>query len=232
LAKRKSKDPAGDGAPADRVDFPTLRREIAAAVRRTFVTVRSRTASESLYAFALYSDDSAMTVCPAANTVEAFNRRKTDAGATEPEEVNILRWASSEWGDYCSSDRDEFATVAAMINVENRYDTEIAGAFVRFKTRVFASMVLALLDLDREGIFGSGPERDKITLHCAITDSWDSAWLEQESARRLNPAKVFQAFRKQWKTYRADDLELFDPKEDQMYQGFVRYVDAQSATDA
>jgi hypothetical protein len=226
MAKRKNKSVANGQTLGESIDFERLHREIATAVRRAFAAVRSKSAAENLYVFALVSDDSSMTVCPAANTVEAFRARTTESGATAPEEVNVLRWAYPEWGDYCRPGADEFRTVRALINVKERYDAEDPNGFIRFKARVFASMVLGLLDLEFEGFFGTGPARDRLTLLCQIADSWDSVWLEDESARRLNPAKLYKAFRRQWKTYRADDLEVFEPDEDELYQEFVRFLDA------
>jgi Domain of unknown function (DUF4303) len=64
--------------------FDILRREIAEGTRRTFAAVRSDCASERLYAFALYSDDGAMAICPAANTEETVRRRHEQSGATDP----------------------------------------------------------------------------------------------------------------------------------------------------
>ena len=59
-----------------KIDFPRLRREIKEAARRAFETIANNHPNEQFYAFALYSDDGAMTVVPATNSEEAL-RRKT-----------------------------------------------------------------------------------------------------------------------------------------------------------
>jgi hypothetical protein len=74
-------------------------------------------------------------------------------------------------------------------------------------------------------LFGSGQEREQLTLLCSEPDSGCAVWLEDESARRLNSSKVYKRFRKQWKTYMADDLELFQLEPDNIYREFVGYVD-------
>jgi hypothetical protein len=55
-------------------------------------------------------------------------------------------------------------------------------------------MIRALADLDKEGFFGTGEARERVTLFCTISDSDDAPGLENESARRLNPAAVYEAF--------------------------------------
>jgi Domain of unknown function (DUF4303) len=224
MAKRK-KAPVSPGKVSNSgVDFDQLRREVAEATRRTFVAIRSRGAGNRLYAFALYSDGSAMTVCPAANTEEAYHLALEKSGASEPEEVNYYRWAFPEWVADTDTDAKAFKAVCAKISGAIRYDEQAADGFVRFKSRVYATMVLAPLDLVNEGFFGSGQEREQLTLLCSEPDSGCAVWLEDESAQRLNSSKVYERFRKQWKTYMADDLEIFQAEPDDIYREFVRYL--------
>jgi hypothetical protein len=226
VAKRKKTSATGSKTPKSGVDFDQLRRQIADATRRTFTAVQSRCAGELLYAFGLYSDGSAMTVCPAANTEGAYRRALERSGASETEQVNYYRWAFPEWDATTDADARAFSAISKKIGRDGRYDEQDPDGFVHFKARVYATMVLALLDLVEEGFFGKDREREQLTLLCSEPDSGCAVWLEDESARRLNPGKVYKKFRKQWKTYMADDLELFEEDSDDIYREFVRYLDA------
>ncbi len=226
MAKRKKAPAPGGEAANPGVDFDQLRHEIADATRQSFAAVRSRCGGEILYAFALYSDGSAMTVCPAANTEGAYRRALKRSGASEPEQVNYYRWAFPEWDAATDADAAAFNAISSKIGGEGRYGEQDPDGFVHFKARVYATMVLAVLDLVNEGFFGKDREREQLTLLCSEPDSGCAVWLEDESARRLNPGKVYKKFRKQWKTYMADDLELFQEDSDDIYREFVRYLDA------
>lgn len=227
MAKRKKTPDSSNKASNPGVDFDQLRRDITKATRHTFATIQSRCTGGKLYAFALYSDGSAMTVCPAANTEEAYRRALEQSAATEPEEVNYYRWAFPEWTAQSNTDANAFNAICDSINGRggSRYDAQDPDGFVRFKARVYATMVLALLDLINEGFFGSGPEREQLTLLCSEPDSGCAVWLEDESVRRLNSDRIYKKFRKQWKTYMADDLEMFQAEPDDIYLEFVRYLD-------
>lgn len=225
MAKRKKPSNSQSRTSSPGVDFEQLRRDVTDATRRTFAAMRSRCAGDKLYAFALYSDGSAMTVCPAANTEKAYSLALEKSGASEPEEVNYYRWAFPEWGAYTDADAKAFNAICARIGGESRYDEQDPDGFVRFKAHVYATMVLALLDLVNEGFFGSGQEREQLILLCSEPDSGCAVWLEDESARRLNSGKVYKNFRKQWKTYMADDLEMFQEDPDDIYREFIQYLD-------
>lgn len=231
MAKRKKAPDSPGKASKLGVDFDQLRRDIADATRHTFAAIRSRCAGEKLYTFALYSDGSAMTVCPAANTEEAYRRALETSGASDPEEVNYYRWAFPEWAASTDTGLEAFSAISDKINGRggNRYDEQVPDGFVHFKAHVYATMVLALLDLVNEGFFGSGPEREQLTLLCSEPDSGCHVWLEDESARRLNSGKVYKRFRKQWKTYVAEDLELHEEDPDNIYLEFIRFLDGRSA---
>ena len=166
------------------IDFDQLRRDVAEATRRAFAAVQSACQGQRLYAFALFSDGSAMTVCPAANTDEAYRRAIQKAEADDAEQKNYYRWAFPEWG-VTSKGADGFNAICSALRTADRYDDKTPDGFVRFKARVYATMLLALLDLEREGVFGTGAEREHLTVFCSEPDSGCAVWLEDESARRL-----------------------------------------------
>jgi hypothetical protein len=212
------------------VVFTVLRREIVEAARRSFDDVRAAHPDERYYAFALYSDDSAMTVCPAANSEEGFGRcieRYKAKDWFQKYSLSFFRWSIAEWAYECES-LERFGAVHKMINVEGRYDRDDSDGFVNFKGQLFATMVLALKDLDAGGFFGTGKAREAVTLICSVSDSGCAVWLEEESARRLNPSAVYNAF---WNEQMRDDAfanEFEDHRRNpgSMHRAFVRYLES------
>lgn len=213
------------------VDFTLLRREIVEAARRSFSDVRAAHPHEKFYAFALYSDSSAMTALPAANTEEGFTRcieRYMAKGWFKDSSPSFFRWSTPEWAYECESS-ERFEAVYEMINVEGRYDRDDPSGFVNFKGRLFATMVLALSDLDAERFFGVGEARLGVTLLCSVTDSGSAVWLEEESARRLNPSAVYDAFwsEKLQDAAYAEEVENHRRKPDSIHRMFVDHIERQ-----
>lgn len=170
------------------VDFSALRSEIRDAARRAFGAVTSRP-NERFYAFALYSDDGAMTVAPAANSEEELARKAQEYGCAPISDW--LRWSTAEW-DYEYEGSEHFAAVHEILNVE--YDCSDAE-FDAFRTKLYETMVQALGDLDAEGFFGTKEMREAVTIFCSISDSDDAERLEDASAQQLNPSTVYQKFK-------------------------------------
>lgn len=220
------------------VDFSIIRREIRNAARLAFDVCQARHPSESFYAFALFSDDSAMTVCPAAITEQAYdncvkrereNEQRTHSLASLGVQfadygASYLRWGLAE-GVY-EYGHEDFRKVYDMINVEGRYDDDDPDGFVNFKGRLFALMVLGLKDLDVQGYFGSGELRERVTLLCGVSDSACDVWLRNESARWLNSPTVFERFWGQWTRDRTvvEDFRNHCRKPGSVWQAFLKYL--------
>ena len=140
------------------LDFAALRREVTVAARDAFGVVRVQHPDEKFYAFALYSDDSAMTICPAANTDLGHDRcvnRYSKYTPPIPISSNEIRWSTAEWAYEGCEDRNQFDRVCEIINSNEAYAVDDPNEFIRFKGRVFATMVLGLQDLDSNGFFGT-----------------------------------------------------------------------------
>jgi hypothetical protein len=173
------------------IDFSLLRIKVKEAAQQAFEMVRANHPNERFYAFALYSDDSAMTIMPTANSEEALLRK---AQAEEYLPIpSWLRWSTSEWSYEAEGD-EYFNAACDTINVEDRYDEMESGAFEVFRDKVFLTMVQALADLDATGFFGDGEARKVVTLFCSISDSEDAEHFENESVRQLNPTDVYEKF--------------------------------------
>lgn len=157
---------------------------------------RAMKPDETIYAFALYTDDDCCATCVAANTEEALQRkiaketlRRKQAGEPDLSKVDIdgYRWITGEW-EYEGIEDKGFPTYNEMLSMQE------GESYKSFRQGVIVAMVGALKELDSEGVFGKGTLRERITLFVAITDSNESFLVENQSARQLNPRKVAQQF--------------------------------------
>ena len=118
----------------------------------------------------------------------------------EPAERAYARWATAEWAYEAVGD-EHFDAVNALLNApdqdEKTTDLDEAEELRRHHEKgeaLLASMVEGLHLLDAEGFFGTGQEREKITLFVSISDSDEAEEAETSSARQLNPPQVAAAF--------------------------------------
>ena len=160
-----------------------FRAETKAAVAAAFDDLRAAHPDETFYAFALYTDDGAAGISPAANSEEGL--AAVIAAYGEDAEPEYLRWATSEWA-YEGFGWDRTAAVYGRIG-EMGEEAEDFDAFYR---GVLALMEGVLADLDAERFFGRGAERESVTLLCAVTDSDEDEDLLERTIRALNPPAV------------------------------------------
>jgi len=222
------------------VDFDLLRQRVTKAARRTFDAVRTAHPTESFYAFALYAADDAVGINPSANSTQAYKCIEDRVMADESQKkwlkshgISLKRfllgdyyWSAYSWEYQCAKSKG-FDAVNKLINNRGvgRYDSDDPLGFVKFKSGVFASMVLALRDLNDEGYFGKGADRKSVTIFCSVPNSECSAWLEQDSARRLNPPTVFKIFAEERIKYIADGSNRRRPAPDSVQAFYLSFVE-------
>ena len=154
-----------------RVEFELLRRQIAEAARHAFNLVRTAHSEESFYSFALYTVDEALGICPSSNSEQAYARKRAKyQGRGSFNEADLLgnfRWSPYDW-EFETVGADFFRFTDQLLSDQGqaRYDQEAPDGFIEFKAGVFASMVLALADLDAESFFGVGDARRRVTVFC------------------------------------------------------------------
>ncbi|WP_338638387.1 DUF4303 domain-containing protein [Burkholderia pyrrocinia] len=177
--------------------FPDFPREIADAARVTYRALLAAHPNEHFYAFALFTDGGAMTVVPAANSDEGLKRIREKMEVADDDDAPEFTWAPAEWA-YESAEADSFNPLCKRLA-----DTVLGPNFQEAKFGEFFrdlqhDMIEALRLLDQEGLFGTGAEREKITLFVSISDDDGAVQLENESAKVLNPPAVFDRFIKRY----------------------------------
>src|SRR5689334_17103857 len=95
-------------------DFAALEVEIRKAAKRAFQEVASAHPEEQLCAFALYSDDGAMTVCPSINTAQhlAAMQRKY------PDEAPYYKFATPEWKYEATGADEAFRAICEKVRTQ------------------------------------------------------------------------------------------------------------------
>lgn len=178
LARESTIDPAV-------FDFTLLQTLLAAAARLAVDAVRRAHPEQHIDAFALVSDDSAMTIGPVANSREAL------AASEYGEEMlwNPAEWAFDEGGAYF----DSAYRLLLLAHRELPFDVD----FATFRAGVFDACIGALAQLDAEGVFGTGARRDDCVLLFEVSDSEPV----ENAMARLNPPAVvarFEAWMASW----------------------------------
>jgi hypothetical protein len=168
-----------------RFDFEQLRTEIREGARQAFAACRAAHPGETINAYALISDDSAMTIIPATNSEEAHRNKGGDED---------FLWNTGEWS---YQDGDEFLDIAYRLILTQCQDLPFEMEFEDFRTGFIESCVRALEDLDREGCFGAGPARESVVVLFQISD----ADYIDGAMRRLNTGAMYKRYRKWYNSW-------------------------------
>jgi hypothetical protein len=134
-----------------------------------------------LDAVALYTDDGATTIRPAASTVA----EREDRVALEPDLAGAMRWSVGEWSDDVAA--PEFDRLCAQVRAHAQAHP---GDLADFRATLHEAMMTALEDVDTHGLF----DDERCARFVTITDSAAAADLERTSAARLNHRGEADAF--------------------------------------
>ena len=181
----------------------TLRREL----RQAWATVRAGHAAEGLYGFGVYTTDESSYLM-----VTAFSEAGLDAALArclggkygtgkDPEQLRAtLRWSPCdsplhEIGATLLPESDELVQVldpALADETGNDDEDEDDEAFDPRVLKVFELVIQALQEMDAEGQFGVGAERDALVLGLWKGDQSNGE--RYAYARQLNPVGVARRF--------------------------------------
>ncbi len=197
------------------MDWEKLTNDIVAVTTATVSSLLSKHADEHFYAFALYTDEDASTVLLSANSIEQYDAKVRRLGETDPSDLAAYRWATAEWA-YENWEGELFTgiyrdleayrrtlpgeTPADIERYRRMSPAEISAlpgpnddpAYVAYKTSVHACMIEALERARRDGLFAG--QGEDVVLFVSSSDDDESFDLENRSARRLNPDRIFTPF--------------------------------------
>jgi hypothetical protein len=171
-----------------------LAEHVHVALKAAFSELIRGNPGQSFYAFAVFTDDSLQFLHAAANTEEALTatvvryRETVDPKYGCTSTRTGMRWSYGDWGFFANVGNEHFAEIneALIANID--------GPEKEFEARIdslWAAVLSGFQRLEKDGFFGSGPERSRITLLLVgdldgeLVNSWVSA---------LNPPDVADRF--------------------------------------
>lgn len=170
------------------MDWDGLKEHIADAVIQSLPKLLAAHPGEYVYAIALYTDSSAMTVALAANSWEALEIKLRAEDELDRQDLEAAyTWATSEWV-YEGWGGQRFEPVCERLR-----ESEARSDFDTFKQTVISCMVEALECVSRKGIFESICHVRPI-LFVSMTDDNAAEGIENSSARMLNSNEVLHKF--------------------------------------
>ncbi|WP_413532210.1 DUF4303 domain-containing protein [Empedobacter brevis] len=145
-------------------DFKKLEKEIEEATRKAFQEIVANHASEKIYAFALYSDEGAMTVCPSTNTEDFL-------ATNDQEDLTYYKFEPAEWQYEGDGAEDEFSKISTQLYdiTEVELENEDDEVFEAFQQELYQTCIQVLLKLKKENFFRNLIGKD-IFLMFSVTD--------------------------------------------------------------
>lgn len=163
-------------------DVARLRSALRAAARSAWTALRAERPSETFYYFGLWTTPLAHRPAPTACSLEGLERAVERCRAEGADvDADDLRWAVNDSPYDLYGDR-LFADVEPLFDAfGSPYERS-----ARLNAALLDAMIGALADLDAEGFFGVGPERDAVVVNVTLPGR-DTAAELVASARRINP---------------------------------------------
>ncbi|MFO1041276.1 MAG: DUF4303 domain-containing protein [Planctomycetaceae bacterium] len=175
----------------DASTFMKLRAAIRDEAAKAFADLQQESPGESVYVFGLfdYADYSCPTLFYGSSTEQYLAKRLKEGDLS----VESARWSPVFWGT--NGQLAAAPMVEEIVEQSGLAEDDDYDALLDFAEHVRAEMVLALRELDAQGLFGTGNDRNQLTLTVSTQDEANSdEWTHLISARLLNPENVFRKY--------------------------------------
>jgi hypothetical protein len=177
--------------------FDGLRKEIEAAAKEAFLEMHAQHGAEKIYAFALYSDEGAMSVCPATNTLKQLKAITKD----DPDQADYYKFEPAEWKYEGDGADEKFGKICkALWNELEKHDDE--EWFLKFQQRLCGICVDVLASLKKSNFFKDIVGED-IFLMFSVTEYEFAESEVREIVVRLNDNKYRDEYLRWMKTWGA-----------------------------
>ncbi|RQO41539.1 hypothetical protein DBR39_02600 [Chryseobacterium sp. KBW03] len=128
------------------MDFEILKQQIENAAKKAFLEVYEKHGAEGIYSFALYSDEGAMTVCPAANTMKVMETADED-------DILYYKYEPAEWIYEMKGADKEFNEICTQLRTELDKHDDDDQWFEGFQTTLYSTCIEVLEKLKNENFF-------------------------------------------------------------------------------
>lgn len=171
-----------------------------------------RVDTSDLWAFALVTDEDCLSADPCADSAAALESRKVKYLKSYGSEFGIIdrqlmsmeyQWNTGEWQSIYSESREcsdphscpPSQQFESMMAFRDDWLARNNGNERRLRRKFLRCMLDALRELDEEGIFGTGEQRQKLVLFIEMTDGWTAPFIFYSSLHRLNSRSSLAVFR-------------------------------------
>jgi hypothetical protein len=181
-------------------DLLVFREATRDEARRLFSEFQHTFPNETFYIFALfdYVDWSCPSLFYSANTLQHWkDALSQQANAAVGLPAEFYKWSAGPWKcDGPLSSMRVLEDIMAKTGIEDLDDyDQIESARQALRLSIEVEMILALRELDAEGLFGQGEKRKEFLLTVSTEDEGAlDDWLYEISACLLNPDEVFRRF--------------------------------------
>ena len=144
-------------------DFPRFQQQLTQATQAAFRELLAAHRAEDFYSFALYSDEGALTVCPAANTLAHL-------AAQPPEDQAYAKFEPAEWAYERRGAEAQFEELSRQLRTHVLGEDLAAEAFEQFRQQLYATCVAVLAELRQQQFFDQAAGREVFLLF-SVSDS-------------------------------------------------------------
>lgn len=173
------------------LDLATFQTRLEEACTKCWQDVQLKYPSEKFCLFGLETDSDFVIVNPLLDSEAAIDR---DAEERRPSQYYVARVSLDSDAEFYGQQH-----LSRLSDDLNSQYGRSEGFFARYRRirRLAKIFEGALSNLDKRGLFGTGAERERIILLVSIIDADRGEWNQMlKIAKRLNPKKVFEEFKK------------------------------------
>ncbi|SEH39747.1 DUF4303 domain-containing protein [Chryseobacterium culicis] len=160
------------------MDFEILKQQIENAAKKAFLEVYEKHGAEEIYSFALYSDEGAMTVCPAANTMKAMENADED-------DALYYKYEPAEWTYEMEGADEDFNEICAQLRTELYKHDDDDQWFEGFQAKLYSTCIEVLEKLKNENFFTNITGKEIFLIFTVSDDEFEKKDL-QDLIIRLN----------------------------------------------
>lgn len=133
------------------MNFTELKIKIEEASKQAFLEMYEKHGKEEIYAFALYSDEGAMTVCPSTNTIDFLNTKEKE------EDFPYYKFEPAEWKYEMQGANKLFNKISKLCwnevsKIEENEET-FDEEFEKFQSQLYETCIEVLAKLKSENFF-------------------------------------------------------------------------------
>jgi len=190
------------------IDYDGFQTRLISGLRKAWEEVRAQRPNETFRVFGVATDSDITDLTPFCQTDEQFAAEGGD------EREPIEKFALDEEAELHGAGSEHTSDLADEVNryVFEDHSDDPEGAFEERKERLLEIFESALVQLDAEGLFGTGDQRHQALLTVWIVDADEE---EEEymwdAMRRMNPpestAEFFELLQAAMDAYDAEDYD-------------------------